>query len=68
MWINTSIFQFIVSGHLGGHGPLALGPVDLVWNIEEGELSNMLDMVVHDVLEVDWTKFHVWLEDIVQVM
>ena len=37
-------------------------------DIEKGALSNMLVMVVHDVLEVIRTKVHVVLEDIVHVM
>ena len=59
MWINTSIFQFIVSGHLGRDGPLALGPVDMEKEIDQGELSNMLNMVAHNVLEVVVPKVHV---------
>ena len=66
MWINIFIFQFPVGGRLGGHGVLALGPVDMEKDIEKGALSNMLVMVVHDVLEVIRTKVHVVLEDIVQ--
>ena len=66
MWISIFIFQFPVGGHLGGHGPLALGPVDMEKNIEGGELPNMLDMVAHDVQEVVLPKFHV-LKGIVQV-
>ena len=59
MWINIFIFQFPVGGPLGGHGPLALGPVDMEKEIDQGELSNMLNMVVHDVLEVVVPKVHV---------
>ena len=67
MWISIFIFQFPVGGRLGGHGPLALSPVDMEGKeLEEGELSNMLDMVAHDVLEVVVPKFHV-LKQIVQV-
>ena len=46
------IFQFTVSGHLGVDGPPALSPVDVELNIEVGELSDMLDMVAGDVVEV----------------
>ena len=66
MWINIFTFQFPVGGRLGRHGPLALSPVDMEKNIEKGELSNLLDMVAHDVMEVKRTKVHVVLEDIVQ--
>ena len=45
------IFQFTVSGHLGVDGPPALSPVDVELNIEVGELSDMLDVVVGDVME-----------------
>ena len=46
------IFQFTVSGHLGVDGPPALRPADLELDIEVGELSDLLDMVVGDVVEV----------------
>ena len=59
MWINIFIFQFPVGGHLGGPGPLALGPVDMVKALEVGELSNMLDMVAQNVLEVKGQKSYV---------
>ena len=45
------IFQFTVSGRLGVDGLLVLSPVDMELNIEVGELSDMLDMVVGDVME-----------------
>ena len=53
------IFQFPVSGRLGRHGPLALGLVDMEKDIEKGELSNMLDMVADNVMEVVQMKVHV---------
>ena len=59
MLIIIFIFQILVGGHLGGPGPLALGPVDMVKDIEVGVLSNMLDMVAHNVLEVVGQKVHV---------
>ena len=59
MRLNIFIFQFPVGGRLGGHGVLALGPVDMEKDIEGGELSNMLKMVVHDVMEVVEPKVHV---------
>ena len=59
MWINIFIFQFPVSGRLGRHGPLALSLVDMENDIEKGELSNVLDMVAHNVLEVVGQKVHV---------
>ena len=60
MWINISIFQFPVSGRLGRHGPLALGLVDMENDIEKGELSNLLDMVAHNVMEKIRPKVHVF--------
>ena len=36
-------------------------------NLEVGELSDMLDMVAENVMEVVGQKFHVIEEDIVQV-
>ena len=59
MLIIIFIFQFPVVGHLGGPGPLALGPVDMVKDIEVGELSNKLDMVADDAMEVVGQKVHV---------
>ena len=59
MWINTSIFQFIVSGHLGGDGPLALGPVDMELELKIGEGSKMQEMVADNVMEVVGPKVHV---------
>ena len=59
MQINIFIFQFPVGGRLGGHGPLALGPVDMEKDIRGGESSNMLDMAADDVMEVVLPKVHV---------
>ena len=59
MWINIFIFQFPVGGRLGGHGPLALGRVDMEKGIRGGESSNMLDMAADDVMEVVLPKVHV---------
>ena len=58
------IFQFTVSGHLGVDGPPALRPADLELNIEVGELSDMLDMVVGDVVEVVGQE-NIVIEDII---
>ena len=44
-----------------------LGPVDVELDLEEGELSNMLDMVAENVTEAVGQKVHVIEEDIVQV-
>ena len=59
MWINIFIFQGPVGGRLGGHGPLALGPVDMEKGIRGGESSNMLDTAADDVMEVVLPKVHV---------
>ena len=59
MWINNFIFQDPVGGLVGGHGTLALHPVDMEKDIEGGELSKVLDMVAHDVMEVVEPKVHV---------
>ena len=61
------IFQFTVSGRLGVDGPPALSPVDVELNIEVGEFSDMLDMVVGNVVEVVEQEVIVIEEDIVQV-
>ena len=61
------IFQFTVSGRLGVDGPPALSPVDVELNIEVGELSDMLDMVAGDVMEVVGLDDPVTKEDIVKV-
>ena len=58
------IFQFTVSGRLGVDGPPALRPADLELNIEVGELSDMLDMVVGDVVEVVGQE-NIVIEDII---
>ena len=67
MWINIFIFKFPVGGRLGGHGVLALAPVDMEKDIEGGELSKVLDMVAHNVMERVVSKVRVLKEDIVQV-
>ena len=61
------IFQFTVSGHLGVDGPPALSPVDVELNIEVGKLSDTLDMVAGDVMEVVGLDDPVTKEDIVKV-
>ena len=61
------IFQFTVSGHLGVDGPPALSPVEVELNIEVEELSDMLDMVAGDVMEVVGLDDPVTKEDIVKV-
>ena len=58
------IFQFTVSGRLGVDGPPALSPVDLELDIEVGKLSDMLDMVVGDVVEVVGQE-NIVIEDII---
>jgi len=50
--VSSKNAEFTVSGHLGVDGPPALSPVDVELNIEVGELSDMLDMVAGDVVEV----------------
>ena len=74
-WKHWSLFsstiiltlQLTVSGHLGEDGPPALSPVDVELNIEVGELSDMLDMVAGDVMEVVGLDDPVTKEDIVKV-
>ena len=50
--LNFLTFQFIVSGQLGADGPLALSPVDVELDIEEGKRPELLNMVVGDVMEI----------------
>ena len=64
---NILFFQSPVGGHLGVGGLHVLGPVVEESNLEEGELSYMLDMVAENVMEAVGQKFHVIEEDIVQV-
>ena len=57
--LNFLTFQFTVSGHLGADGPRALSPVDVELDIEVGERSKLLNMVVEDVMEVIEQNSHV---------
>ena len=50
--LNFLTFQFTVSGHLGADGPRALSPVDVELDIEVGKRSELLNMVVGDVMEI----------------
>ena len=51
-------FQKIVSGPLGVNGLLVLRSVGMELVKEEGPLSNMKNMVVENVLEVNRKKDH----------
>ena len=51
-------FQKIVSGPLGVNGLLVLRSVGMELVKEEGPLSNMKNMVVENVLEVNMKKDH----------
>ena len=53
------IFQCIASGLLGVNGLLVLSPVDMELDIEVGERSKLLNMVVEDVMEVIEQNSHV---------
>ena len=50
--LNFLTFQFTVSGHLGADGPPAPSPVDMELDIEVGKRSELLNMVVGDVMEI----------------
>ena len=52
-------FQCIASGLLGVNGLLVLSPVDMELDIEVGERSKLLNMVVEDVMEVIEQNSHV---------
>ena len=59
MWRYFHLFfQRIVSGALGVNGLLVLGLVVMDRNREEGQLSNMKNMVAKNVLEVNEKKDH----------
>ena len=65
--LNFFTFQYTVSGHLGVDGPLALSPVDVDLDIEVGKTSELLNMVVGDVMEVVVQAKLAIKEEIVQV-